>query len=66
MAPSIVEKQWNSMPAADKKAFCDAHNTYGPDFVLALFMNGIKPGTEGYEYKDVLGDAFKATLAKHC
>ncbi|MEJ8641895.1 hypothetical protein WKI68_11310 [Streptomyces sp. MS1.HAVA.3] len=66
LAPAIAEQQWNKMTAADQKEMCDAYETLGPNLVKAMFVSGIKPGTEGYEYKDVLGDAFIAVLAKRC
>ncbi|MFD7078628.1 hypothetical protein [Streptomyces sp. NPDC059918] len=66
MAPSIVEKQWKEMKAEDRKSMCDAYTTYGADFVVAMFTSGIKPGTDGYAFKDVLADAFRASLAKNC
>ncbi|WP_327303899.1 hypothetical protein OG730_09955 [Streptomyces sp. NBC_01298] len=67
MAPGIVEGQWAKMDAATKKQMCDVYNTpSGPILVRAMFLAEIKPGTEGYEYKDVLGDAFMNTLKKNC
>ncbi|MGW7059816.1 hypothetical protein ACWGHM_15025 [Streptomyces sp. NPDC054904] len=66
LAPGIAEQQWNKMTAADQKEMCGSYRTLGPDLVKMVFLSGIKPGSDGYKYKDVLGDAFMAVLAKRC
>lgn len=66
IAPGIAEQQWNKMPASEQKEMCTSYKTFGPDLVRALFLSGIKPDNEAYEYKDVMGDAFMQLLAKRC